>query len=356
MSRRGGPGAAPSPRGAVSRRRGLLALALLLGGGSAIGLALRPRPGGGAPSTAEVLSFDVPDPATRGMQPQVARTLREHRERVLLQPRSHQAWGELGAVYDAHELHTEAEHCYRRATHLAPGEPRWAYLYAVARDVRGAELAEVVDLYERIAAATRYPPVLFRLGDARVRRGDLVGACAAFRRALELDPEFAIAHRSLGQASLVLGDLAAARTHLERAERLQPEDGNTQASLAQLYTRVGEEARAARAAERAGRLPHQNAFPDPVVFEVRERAMGARALNDRVAALMAQGRHAEALAALGHLLEARPDDPSVHLRRGECLEHLGRHGEALDAYQAVLRIDPRHPIVRRVRELVLQDG
>ncbi len=354
-SGRAGRAAPAVARGPGPLRRMGQALALLIGVGLVVGLALRSRPGaGGAGATVEPLSFEVPDPSTEGMQPQVARALAEHRERVLRQPRSHQAWGELGAVYDAHELHAEAEHCYRHATHLQPGETRWAYLYAVSRDVRGAELDEVVALYERIAATVRYPPVLFRLGDARVRRGDLIGACATFRRALELDPDFAIAHRSLGQALLVLGDLEGARTHLERAARLVPEDGNAQSSLAQLYTRMGDPARAARAAEGAARLAHHNAFPDPVMFEVRERAMGARALNERVAAHMAQGRHAQALVALDHLLEARPDDASVHLRRGECLERLGRREEALDAYQAVLRIEPRHAVARRVRELALE--
>ena len=64
------------------------------------------------------------------MEPQVAAKIHEHRRAVIRDAGSPEAWGRLGAVFQAHGLEVEATECYTRASELDPKEFRWTYLLA----------------------------------------------------------------------------------------------------------------------------------------------------------------------------------------------------------------------------------
>ena len=131
-----------------------------------------------------------PDPDLAGMEPQVADLLRGARQSVVADQSSAEAWGVLGAAYDAHGLMIVAELCYRRAHELAPEDFKWAYLLAVVREIQGADHAEVVELFGRAARIRPdYAPIYVRLGDALSLRGEHEAARDAFHRALRLEPQ-----------------------------------------------------------------------------------------------------------------------------------------------------------------------
>jgi cytochrome c-type biogenesis protein CcmH/NrfG len=154
---------------------------------------------------------DVPDPLTAEMPSPVARAHRSAREAVLAEPGSARAWGEFASVCDAHHLYDAAAAAYGRARALAPGEFRWVYLLAIVRDFQGAGAEEVAALFAEAARLEPgYPPLHLRRGDAFVRQGALEDARAAYARALELDPAFALDARSTSPRLLRLLDAARA--------------------------------------------------------------------------------------------------------------------------------------------------
>src|SRR5262249_40805544 len=69
----------------------------------------------------------------------------------------------------------------------------------------------------------------------------------------------------------------------------------------------------------------------------------ARALNNRGNALQKLGRHAEALASYEAALAIRRDDAEALVNRGNALLQLKQHAEALASYDEAVRIDPDHP-------------
>lgn len=155
--------------------------------------------------------------------------------------------------------------------------------------------AEGVPILTRLTAAKPdLAPAWFLLGAALERTGDHERAIAAFRKALELEPDFHSALNylgylwadrgenldealalilravaldpengayvdSLGWVRFQLKEYALARGLLERAARLMPKDPSVQEHLGDLYKITGEVARARDAYRRALALESENA-------------------------------------------------------------------------------------------------
>ena len=68
-----------------------------------------------------------------------------------------------------------------------------------------------------------YAEAHVNLGVVLELQGDLSGAIAAYRNAIEYDPKFAMAFNNLGDALVASGDLTGAVAHFRHAVDLQPE-------------------------------------------------------------------------------------------------------------------------------------
>jgi Tfp pilus assembly protein PilF len=80
-----------------------------------------------------------------------------------------------------------------------------------------------------------YEEAHYNVGCLHRREGDRTAAVARFRRAVELDPDYAVAHAALGEelfAAEPLANRAEAVAHLSRAVALDPADGWSHARLA----------------------------------------------------------------------------------------------------------------------------
>jgi tetratricopeptide (TPR) repeat protein len=92
-------------------------------------------------------------------------------------------------------------------------------------------------------------------GLALDREGKRSEALAAFRDAIQLNPNSAEAHLNLGKMEFSLGQVHEAIAELQEALRLDP--GNTQAKrlLSQAYRRAGDAKNAARYADASAEAP-----------------------------------------------------------------------------------------------------
>jgi tetratricopeptide (TPR) repeat protein len=290
---------------------------------------------------ADPAALPVPDPDLAGMEPRVAALLRDARQAVV-QRGSAEAWGALATAYDAHGLLEQAETCYRQAGALDPSAFEWVYLYAVAREVRGAEVDEVRELFQAAAAARPdYAPIFVRLGAALALRGEHAQAREAFARALALAPDSAVAHRGLGQVLLALGDPHAAIGPLERAAEIEPRDLAAHATLAQAYARLGQHSRARETVERARGLVAINTFDDPIyAARVFMRSVGSTRAFSRAQAALQLGRLEQALADLEIVVEVRPEDASAHYWKGMVHRRLGQAAPAIEHLGHATRLAP----------------
>ncbi len=94
---------------------------------------------------------------------------------------------------------------------------------------------------------------LYKTGLDHYARQEFEAAADAFRRALEIDPEFADVHQALAHVREKLGDFDAALESAKRAAEINPDDFLVHTSLSMFYQRKGmiaeAEASKARAAE-----------------------------------------------------------------------------------------------------------
>jgi len=286
---------------------------------------------------------DVPDPDLAHLEPQIAEALRRAREQVLRDPDSAEAWGELASSFDAHLFADPAEHCYRTAHDLAPGDFRWAYLLAVAMEINGAGAEEVTAAFRRAAALRPdYATTYLRLGDALWRRGHYEDAAHELRQALALAPDTAIAHRRLGQVMLSLGDAKRAEEHLVRAIELEPGDLAAHTALARAYARLGDAERARQANLDAEGLEPVNAIDDPVHAEqVSVRNVSFNQLFTSGVRRIQEGNPAAAIEPLAAAVGAVPRNPSAHYWLGTAYLRAGRTDAAASHLAQAIELAPR---------------
>ncbi len=319
----------------LARRSGVLLLvASIVGAGVALRCSTRGERSG---------ESAVPNPDVSEMEPQVVRLLQQARESVLSGRDSADAWGELGSLYDAHMLTDLAETCYRRARSLDPDDFRWVYLLAIVREIQGAEIAELRELFDRAAAIRpSYAPIHVRLGDSLWRRGQYDEARDELRRAIELAPGVAMAHRRLGQVLLALGDNRGAAEHLTRAVNLEPRDLAAYSGLAQVLMRLGQTERAREVRESARGLEPVAALDDPVYGnQVFMRSMNSSRAFARATAAIQHGAYDRAIEDLGVVLEVRPGDASAHYWMGIAYQHIGELQPAWTHLFQAVQLAPR---------------
>jgi predicted O-linked N-acetylglucosamine transferase (SPINDLY family) len=134
----------------------------------------------------------------------------------------------------------------------------------------------------------------------------------AARQALALQPTLAGAHHNLGRALHAQGRLAEAETALRQAIALEPENADRWNDLAAVLNQMDKPPEAAFALDQALRLRPDFRLARDNLQRLRTAAAagpaGARE-NNRGVALLAEGRYAEAEAALRQALALQPDLP-----------------------------------------------
>jgi len=213
----------------------------------------------------------------------------------------------------------QARRCLERARALASPEDRLAlaegiFAYYVDRDYGKALL--FFDDAARLAPGD--PEVHFYRAMILRRRGELAGALAAERRALELDP-LNLAHRDEHALTLALaGELAAARAELDSILRLDP--GRSRAQIQRWQLELELDGRPADLLERLLALD-------------RTRWLEPHFAMLELAAILA-GRPGAALDALEHPAEAPFARARLDYRRAVLERHAGHADRALALAQA----------------------
>ncbi|HMB55404.1 MAG TPA: tetratricopeptide repeat protein [Thermoanaerobaculia bacterium] len=287
----------------------------------------------------------------------VAAKLDALRRDAVAAPESAAKIGRLGEAFHAHELHGEAVACYRRAMELAPEEPRWPYLAALA--TAEGDLEASVELFARAAelngaSPAPVPAIHVNHGDVLVQLGRGDEAAAEYRRALALEPATPHALYGLARVESSAGDLETAVGHLEQAAALPAHNAEVHGLLAQLYRRLGRDDEAELAVLRAG-AGRAARTADPVVAAMEGEAVSTQAIGRRGRRLADAGRYAEAEAAFRKVIELRPPNARDLSNLGGAVAAQGRLDEAIDLYDQALEIDPEETYTLNNRGLALAE-
>lgn len=199
---------------------------------------------------------------------------------------------------------------------------------------------------------------LFDEGNSCFRAGDLQGAAARYRRALEIEPCFPEASFNLGCAVDLLAGPAEAIAHFSQAVKLRPEWCEARGKLGHALARVGRMAEAVAELEAAAQLRPE----DPGIRNNLGLALGElgraeeacssfheairlnphypEAHNNLAILFERYGRTSDAIDSCLEALKLRPDYPEAHHNLATALKSQGRHREALAHFREALRLRP----------------
>ena len=268
--------------------------------------------------------------------------------------------GRLGDLYQANTFGLRAAACYRLASDLDPGNPRWPYLLAHLGQERG-EVETVTPLLQRtVELDSTYAPAWLRLADNQFKQGRFDTARLAYETRLGLVAGDPWARLGLARLEIESANWDRAEARLAEAIGGAPEFGSAHRLLAAVHAHFGRSGAAAAARRQADGLDRYHAAPDPWVdgllaqsFDVewllfnvsryayidpeltrrlfeRARSLAPRSAEVYVVLGAHVGTIEEARGAFEMAVSLDPEHGTAHARLGEALYRLGEPDRALD--------------------------
>ena len=158
----------------------------------------------------------VPELASYGpLEPAVAALVTEHLTALSEAPTDPNRWGVLAMTLEANGLTPQAKETYATATTLPATHGRWWYHLARLLGREGDTNAALAAYDQAIALSPDYVPARWRRGLVMLDRGDLPGAEAAFRVAVNLAPGDSAGVTGLARVQMAQGQAREAAATLE---------------------------------------------------------------------------------------------------------------------------------------------
>jgi len=178
--------------------------------------------------------------------------------------------------------------------------------------------------------------VFNQLGALYADRGRWNDAAAMFRRATQVAPDSYRAYSNLGGVSVLGCDFPSALTAFRQALRLRPTDAVAASNLGMTQLWTGRTAEALATLEAAVR----QAPKDWQILANYADALTAEGQTDK-----ARDAYERSIALCRQAIALNPTDPVAHSSLGTSLVRLGRGDEASKEIQAALALDAKEPSV-----------
>ncbi|HTG44323.1 MAG TPA: tetratricopeptide repeat protein [Verrucomicrobiae bacterium] len=274
------------------------------------------------------------------LETNIARVIRIPALRVLVNPESGSAWGELGTVLKAFGLREPSRRCLAEAEQLEPKEPRWPYLQGVLQNVGSASIAEAK--LRRAVALCGNDPEMPRLRLARLlaEAGRTEDAQQQLQELLRTKP-------NSGPARVLMAGISQARGEWNEAiayasgSTTNPYTARTAWTLlATSQRRRGDTNAAELAYRRATAVTPDAPWPDPFEDEVVAWRNDVRSLNERAQGYLMAGRVAEAIPVVNRLMRDHPNFPETWLLLGRLRNLQNQPQPAEAALRRFLQAQP----------------
>jgi tetratricopeptide (TPR) repeat protein len=347
------PAAVPIPSAAPQRMRGRRRLVVIV-------------PLLAAAATAIIWSLESPSAPLlppeinlESDEPEIRAAIVAARTKVVAEPESGNAWGELGMTLFVHGHHVEADACFAQAEILAPNDARWPYYRALyGLNHEPSQAAKAVDFLRRAASLPQISEAhsnsaTLKLAEELFDRGEVEEAEGLFRQELGKSPRDPRAAYGLGLTALARGDAKASIGYFSITAQLPQFRKKALAQLAAAYRQIDDKAMADRQERAAAAMPPlvMN-WPDAYVRDFQALGKGRAAAYAKLQTLEQQGRPAEAAQAAIAIVAV---DPSVkgNMVAGVGCMVLNRLPEAESYFRQCLKIEPDNSEAHRRLAVVL---
>jgi tetratricopeptide (TPR) repeat protein len=150
---------------------------------------------------------------------------------ISIDPNSYQAHFLLGNVLLKQGRTDQAVSEYRRATELAPNQPRAYYQLALIFRDKSDEASEEQLLSKALAADARYAPAHYEMGSILMSRNQLPDAVGQLSLAVQLNPNIEQAYFLLAKAYARLGEKDKSDAMVKRFEAVRAANRRNSAKL-----------------------------------------------------------------------------------------------------------------------------
>jgi tetratricopeptide (TPR) repeat protein len=182
------------------------------------------------------------------------------------------------------------------------------------------------------------------LGVILYEEGRLDEAVLHFRRALEINANYAPAHNAYGAVLLKRGKLKEAVNHFSRAVGIDPDYRDARENLRGALERLGRPGdRAQRLNQEAIGLAAEGKLPaaaGKLAEALRLRPEFAEAHYNLGNIVASQGKQGEAIAHFSEAVRIRPDYAEAHNNLGISLAKQGKINQAIEHFSEALRLNP----------------
>jgi tetratricopeptide (TPR) repeat protein len=182
--------------------------------------------------------------------------------------------------------------------------------------------------YQAVLAQQKY-----NLGNTLHNQGKLEEAIAAYRKAIEIDPNYAMAYNFLGSTLQSQGKLEEAITAYRKAIEIDPKLANAYHNLANAYYNLG------IILNNQGKLEEAIAASRKAIEIEPNFAMAYYNLGNT---LHNQGKLEEAIAASRKAIKIEPNFAVGYNSLGNTLKNQGKLEEAIAAYRKAIEINPNY--------------
>jgi len=262
------------------------------------------------------------------------------------------AYGELGSLYQTHQLGQAAERCFENAAQLAPDSFRWAYYLAWVTLQSGRNELALQRFETAYKLDPDYPVLTLRMADAWLDLNRQDKAQAAYQAVADTQGLQAAARYGLGQIALLRRDYQQAVGYLTQVLALDPAATRVHYPLAQALRALGQnDAAREHLAKRGNGLPTAR---DPLVEELQALQSGARLHYSRAMKAVRKHDYAAAVSAFEQGLQQDPENPDARVSYARALYLAGDNEAARTVLDAVLDKQPPH-VTGRFLLAVLQE-
>ena len=262
-----------------------------------------------------------------------------------------EAYGEMGKLYHVQDFLGAAEACYLNGETLAPTDFRWPYYLGHIYRNKG-DLEQSIAAYRR--AMEHQPenvPAILGAAEGHLSLNRYDRAQPLFERALALDEACAPALVGMGKIASSRRDTKEAIRNLEAALELQPEANSIHYLLAMSYRRLGDLDQAQAHFQQVAMLErlrrgHATAgYSDPLMEALDDLTTGWRHHWVRGMRAFGKGRFAEAVKEYRTSVALDPKNPVPLTDLGSALARMGDLKGAAREYAHALRASPGNPML-----------
>lgn len=292
------------------------------------------------PAAAQALP-DLPAVAFDNFESEIREQVRKAYSEAQSKPREAEANGWLAMTLHTYEQYELASICYQRAQMLAPKEFRWAYYLGISQAELGKQNESVAAFKIALQLDPDHLPAQLRLAEALLAAGEMNESRKLFESVIKRNAKIAQAYYGLGRIAAANGNQDVAIGHYRKALEMFGDYGAAHYALGLALRNQGKNSEAQDHLSLSQQLRFSRpTLDDPLIMAIAEMNAGASMHLKRGVLLESAGQITESIAEHERALELNPWMVQAHINLISLYGRAGQIEKAEKHYRLAVTTNP----------------